>query len=98
MSIRTLTIAAMLLATLPSVETRSQGAAPSGTQASPASGSDTLLKRFLTGIPLNRLGEPEDLVGPAIFLASDAAAMVTGTTLGVDGGNLALNGGGSHQW
>ncbi len=60
--------------------------------------SETLLKRFLMGIPLNRLGEPEDLVGPTIFLVSDAAAMVTGTTLGVDGGNLALNGGGTHLW
>jgi NAD(P)-dependent dehydrogenase (short-subunit alcohol dehydrogenase family) len=66
--------------------------------ADPQFDSDTLINRFLTGIPLNRLGEAEDLVGPAIFLVSDAAAMVTGTTLGVDGGNLALNGGGSHQW
>jgi NAD(P)-dependent dehydrogenase (short-subunit alcohol dehydrogenase family) len=60
--------------------------------------SSTLMNRFLAGIPMNRLGEPEDLVGPAIFLVSDAAAMVTGTTLGVDGGNLALNGGGTHLW
>lgn len=60
--------------------------------------SKTLMNRFLTGIPINRLGEPDDLVGPAIFLVSDAAAMVTGTTLGVDGGNLALNGGGTHLW
>jgi len=66
--------------------------------ADPQFDSDTLINRFLTGIPLNRLGEAEDLVGPAIFLVSDAAAMVTGTTLGVDGGNLALNGGGSHMW
>jgi NAD(P)-dependent dehydrogenase (short-subunit alcohol dehydrogenase family) len=66
--------------------------------ADPQFDSDTLIKRFLTGIPLNRLGEAEDLVGPTIFLVSDAAAMVTGATLGVDGGNLALNGGGSHQW
>ena len=60
--------------------------------------AEAVVKRFLTGIPLRRLGEPEDLVGPAIFLVSDAAAMVTGTTLGVDGGNLALNGGGTHEW
>lgn len=60
--------------------------------------SDTLLNRWLTGIPINRLGEPEDLVGPVVFLASEAAAMVTGVLLPVDGGNLALNAGGSHSW
>lgn len=60
--------------------------------------SDSLVKRFLHGIPMNRLGEPEDLLGPTVFLASDAAAMVTGALLPVDGGNLALNAGGSHTW
>lgn len=57
-----------------------------------------LIARFLTGIPMNRLGEPGDLVGPVVFLASDASAMVTGVALPVDGGNLALNAGGSHTW
>lgn len=57
-----------------------------------------LMERFLVGIPMNRLATPEDLVGPAVFLASDAAAMVTGVLLPVDGGNLALNAGGSHTW
>jgi NAD(P)-dependent dehydrogenase (short-subunit alcohol dehydrogenase family) len=57
-----------------------------------------LMERFLTGIPMNRLASPQDIAGPALFLASDAAAMVTGTLLGVDGGNLALNAGGSHTW
>lgn len=57
-----------------------------------------LMDRFLTGIPMNRLATPQDMAGPAVFLASDAAAMVTGTLLGVDGGNLALNAGGSHTW
>jgi len=37
-------------------------------------------------IPLGRLGEPEDLVGPAVFLASDLAQYVTGASLLVDGG------------
>ena len=60
--------------------------------------SQALVERFLQGIPLNRLGEPEDLVGPVVFLCSDAAAMVTGVLLPVDGGNLALNAGGSHIW
>jgi NAD(P)-dependent dehydrogenase (short-subunit alcohol dehydrogenase family) len=39
-------------------------------------------------LPLRRLGEPEDIAGAAVFLASDAASWVTGTTLVVDGGSL----------
>jgi NAD(P)-dependent dehydrogenase (short-subunit alcohol dehydrogenase family) len=60
--------------------------------------SQKLVDRFLSGIPMNRLGDPEDIVGPAVFLASDAARYVTGVLLPVDGGNLALNAGGSHTW
>jgi gluconate 5-dehydrogenase len=37
-------------------------------------------------IPLGRVGETRDLVGPAIFLCSDAASFVTGQILGIDGG------------
>jgi len=40
-------------------------------------------------IPLHRIGEPEDVAGPVIFLASDDAAYVTGAFLLVDGGFLA---------
>jgi NAD(P)-dependent dehydrogenase (short-subunit alcohol dehydrogenase family) len=54
------------------------------------SGTD-LRQRVLGGIPLGRLAQAEDMAGPATFLASDAAAMVTGTVLAVDGGNLACN-------
>ena len=57
-----------------------------------------LHERILGGIPMNRLATPREMVGPAVFLVSEAAAMVTGTLLGVDGGNLALNAGGSHTW
>jgi len=55
-------------------------------------------QHLLSGIPLGRLGKDDDLVGPAIFLASDAAAFVTGHLLFVDGGNLALNAAGSIAW
>jgi len=37
-------------------------------------------------IPIGRLGKTSDLVGPAIFLCSDAASFVTGQILGIDGG------------
>jgi NAD(P)-dependent dehydrogenase (short-subunit alcohol dehydrogenase family) len=40
--------------------------------------------------PMRRWGTPEDLVGPAMFLASEAAAFVTGVTLPVDGGYAAV--------
>lgn len=60
--------------------------------------SEKLQQRMLVGIPLNRLLDPEDFVGPALFLCSAAAGAVTGVLLPVDGGNLALNAGGSHIW
>jgi NAD(P)-dependent dehydrogenase (short-subunit alcohol dehydrogenase family) len=40
-------------------------------------------------IMLSRWGDPKDLIGPCVFLASDAAAYITGITLPVDGGWLA---------
>ena len=43
-------------------------------------------RRMAGRVPLGRLGEPEDLVGPIVFLASDLAAYVTGAALLVDGG------------
>ena len=43
-------------------------------------------KRLLGDIPMGRFGEPADIVGAAVYLASDASNFVTGTTLFVDGG------------
>jgi NAD(P)-dependent dehydrogenase (short-subunit alcohol dehydrogenase family) len=54
-----------------------------------------LRAKFLSGIPAGRLGRPEDIGGLAVFLASDASAWVTGVLLPMDGGNLALNAGGT---
>jgi NAD(P)-dependent dehydrogenase (short-subunit alcohol dehydrogenase family) len=50
---------------------------------------------LLRGIPMGRVAEPEDIAHAVHFLASDAAAMITGTILPVDGGNLAYNAGGT---
>jgi 3-oxoacyl-[acyl-carrier protein] reductase len=45
-----------------------------------------LVKVFIDHTPLGRAGKPEDIVGPAIFLASDLSAYITGTIVMVDGG------------
>jgi NAD(P)-dependent dehydrogenase (short-subunit alcohol dehydrogenase family) len=45
-----------------------------------------LIKVFIDHTPLGRAGKPEDIVGPAIFLASDLAAYVTGAIVMADGG------------
>ena len=47
------------------------------------------MANFATRIPLGRIGEPADIGGAAVFLASDLARYVTGATLPVDGGFLA---------
>jgi NAD(P)-dependent dehydrogenase (short-subunit alcohol dehydrogenase family) len=46
-------------------------------------------ERVLRRVPMGRMGQPDELVGAAVFLLSDAAAMVTGHVLAVDGGVLA---------
>ncbi len=48
------------------------------------------MKNFEHRIPMRRLGEPADIAGPAVFLASDLARYVTGVTMPVDGGFLSL--------
>ena len=55
----------------------------------PLYGGEQLKQRWVSNIPLGRLGEPDEIVGPVVFLASDAASMVTGHILAVDGGYLA---------
>ena len=60
-------------------------------------GGSELIARMLRGIPLGRLAVSEDVAAAVHFLASDAAAMITGVILPVDGGNLALNPGGTPR-
>jgi 2-deoxy-D-gluconate 3-dehydrogenase len=47
-----------------------------------------MIQRFMSRIPLGRMGEPDDIAGAVLFLASDAASYITGTLLVVDGGFL----------
>jgi NAD(P)-dependent dehydrogenase (short-subunit alcohol dehydrogenase family) len=54
-----------------------------------------LKARYLSGIPAGRLGHPDDIRGLSVFLASDASSWITGALIPMDGGNLAMNGGGS---
>jgi NAD(P)-dependent dehydrogenase (short-subunit alcohol dehydrogenase family) len=46
--------------------------------------------QIISMTPMARLGGEEDLMGPAIFLVSDAASYVTGQILSVDGGMTAV--------
>ncbi len=47
---------------------------------------DKFKEQVISMIPLGRLGEIEDLMGPFVFLASDASSLMTGSSLLVDGG------------
>ena len=53
-------------------------------------GWDAIARR----LPLQRLGEPDDIAKAALFVASDAASWMTGHVLVVDGGALAMPSGG----
>jgi 3-oxoacyl-[acyl-carrier protein] reductase len=44
------------------------------------------MARYVATVPLGRLNQPDDLARTAVFLASDDAAMITGSCVEVDGG------------
>lgn len=58
------------------------GAAPAGVDMA------AVMQQFLAKIPLGRMGQPDDIAMAALFLASDAAAYMTGSMMVVDGGAL----------
>lgn len=44
------------------------------------------IQKWISGLPVSRVGQPQDMVGGVLYLVSDAAAYTTGTTLVMDGG------------
>lgn len=55
----------------------------------------TIQQKWLSGIPSGRLGQPTDIQGLVVLLASDASSWITGTLIPMDGGNMAMNAGGT---
>lgn len=55
--------------------------------------SEAFIQTMAASIPLGRLGTPGDVAGACLFLASDLASYITGTTIVVDGGQLLPEGG-----
>jgi NAD(P)-dependent dehydrogenase (short-subunit alcohol dehydrogenase family) len=54
-----------------------------------------LRETFLRGIPIGRMGVPDDIKGLVIFLASDASGFITGSVFPMDGGNMAMSANGT---
>jgi NAD(P)-dependent dehydrogenase (short-subunit alcohol dehydrogenase family) len=53
-------------------------------------GSDERKAGVIAGVPLKRLGRPEEIAESIVFLSSEKASFITGATIAVDGGKTAL--------
>jgi len=61
---------------------------PIDTEANRTTTPQEMVADIVKGIPLSRMGQPEDLVGMCLFLLSDEAAWITGQIFNVDGGQI----------
>jgi NAD(P)-dependent dehydrogenase (short-subunit alcohol dehydrogenase family) len=52
-------------------------------------GTDENKAALVATVPMKRMGRPEEIAQPIVFLASDKAPFITGTSIAVDGGKLA---------
>jgi NAD(P)-dependent dehydrogenase (short-subunit alcohol dehydrogenase family) len=59
--------------------------------SAPVVADEAAMTHIVGGIPLKRIGEPDDIAGAVIFLSSQAGSYVTGATIIVDGGRSALS-------
>ena len=60
--------------------------APGAIETPGAASPDDVKQQTIAAIPMKRMGQPEDIAGAAVFLASDLASYVTGQVIVVDGG------------
>lgn len=72
--------------TMPDSEETFGGLSMWASETNRAFGTPEMRARIAKVYPLRRLGRPEDVAGAVVFLASDAAAFITGQTLSVSGG------------
>jgi NAD(P)-dependent dehydrogenase (short-subunit alcohol dehydrogenase family) len=61
---------------------------PIDTEANRTTTPQEIVQDIVKGLPLSRMGKPEDLVGMCLFLLSDEASWITGQIFNVDGGQV----------
>ena len=61
---------------------------PIDTEANRTTTPKEMVDDIVKGLPLSRMGTPDDLVGMCLFLLSDEASWITGQIFNVDGGQI----------